>query len=426
MHPASLPFLYQLRRSQWWSPAELERLQWRRLRALLGHAYNHTNYYRRRFESAGLVPDDIRCIDDLKRLPVTTKDDFQAEPIENFIAAGYGRRASIVRRTSGTTGQPLSFRLTRRQKEAQDMVQARAMLENGMRLFDRRAVFVAPWQIPKHPLWFQRLGFWRKINLSVFSDADVFMPILERENPQSIAGTPAILNLIAFENDKAGGRVLRPRSVFSTGDLLDRATRARIETSFGTRVTDLFGSLEFGYIAWECSAHSGYHINMESVVVEIDNDPSAEGGDIICTNLLAWGMPLIRYRLGDRCQLDSTPCPCGRGLPLIKLIEGRSNDCIRLRGGRVVTPQAIADAVVDQATGIQQFRVVQQRLDLIDILIVPGNDAATDAFDTVAQGLRAVLGPDVELAFKAVDTIDPDPSGKRRAVVSNLPPENAS
>ena len=145
MHPASLPFLYKLRRSQWWSAAELEELQWRRLSKLLRHAYAHTSYYRRLFESVGLLPDDVRSIDDLKRLPVTTKDDLQRESVENLIATSHERQVSIERRTSGTTGQPLQFLLTRRQKEAQDMVQARALIENGMLLMDRRAVFVAPW-----------------------------------------------------------------------------------------------------------------------------------------------------------------------------------------------------------------------------------------------------------------------------------------
>ena len=418
MHPASLPFLYKLRRSQWWSAAELEELQWRRLSKLLRHAYAHTSYYRRLFESVGLLPDDVRSIDDLKRLPVTTKDDLQRESVENLIATSHERQVSIERRTSGTTGQPLQFLLTRRQKEAQDMVQARALIENGMLLMDRRAVFVAPWQIPERPLWFQRFGFWRKTNLSVFADIGEIYSMLVRENPQSIAGTPAILNLIAIENDRIGQTTLSPRTIFSSGDLLDGGTRARIQAGLGAPVTDLFGSLELGFIAWECSEHSGYHINAESVVIEIDSD--SDSGEIICTNLLAYGMPLIRYRLGDRCQLEKRLCPCGRGLPLIKLIEGRTNDIIHLPDGRAVTPQAVADTMVESADAIQQFKIVQQRLDLIEILLVSAGKENSDLFDRIAQALRSVLGDQVELSFRRVDAIPPDPSGKRRAIVSNL------
>ena len=158
---------------------------------------------------------------------------------------------------------------------------------------------------------------------------------------------------------------LKPGTIFSTADLLDRGTRQLIESVFEVPVVDLYGSLEFGYMAWECSEHQGYHLNMESVVMEFLRDghrvSNGESGEVVCTSLHSYAMPLIRYRLGDLCVPTDARCPCGRGLPLMTLIAGRANDTVKLPGGRIVTPQALADVMVEFAGMIHQFRIIPSR-----------------------------------------------------------------
>lgn len=424
MHPVSLPYLYRLRRTQWWRPDDLERLQWRRLRRVLSHAYARVPYYRRLFDAAGITPADIRSRADLSLIPITTKEALQRLPQTELCATGVTSAHCIERRTSGTTGRPLAIFLTHKQKEAQDMVQARALMENGLKLTDRRAVFVAPWQIPRRSYAFQRMGIWRKAYFSVFDDIREQMPALEKLAPDSLAGTPAILKLIALEKVKRGSHTLVPRTLFSTADLLDRATRDVLETVFAVPVVDLYGSLEFGYMAWQCPERCGYHINMESVVLEFlrDGQPVAPGeaGEVVCTSLLAYAMPLLRYRLGDICVPSQEPCPCGRGLPLIQLIEGRANDVLRLPGGHVVTPQAVADAMVACGETIQQFRIVQDDETHISVFIVKGRDGTAETVSLVEQGLRAVVGSGVVLTTRIVTSIDKDSSGKQRSIISHM------
>ena len=153
------------------------------------------------------------------------------------------------------------------------------------------------------------------------------------------------LRLIAMEKLTSGSPRIAPRTVFSTADVLDQNSRQLIESAFDVRVTDLYGAYEFGHIAWECPQHAGYHVNTESVVLELlkDGRPASPGeaGEVVATSLNSYAMPFLRYRLGDLCSPSHRPCPCGRGLPLLELVQGRSNDAIRLPDGRVVTSHVV-------------------------------------------------------------------------------------
>ena len=424
MHPLAPLQLYSLRRSQWRSQDQLRRIQWKRLRSLVRHCYERVPYYRQLFDSAGIKPEDVRGLSDLGHIPATSREALQQAAPQDLFADGKRPARSIERRTSGTTGRPLSIVLTPREREAQDFVQARALMENGLRLRDRRAVFVAPWQIPDRDHWFQRLGVWRKAHFSIFDDVRQQMPDLERLSPDSLAGTPAVLKLIAQETAKTGGRRIAPRTVFSTADILDSGTRQLLESAFDVRVTDIYGSLEFGCIAWQCPEGDGYHVNSESVVLELldGGEPVSPGetGEVVCTSLISYAMPFLRYRLGDMCTVAEEPCTCGRGLPLINAVQGRSNDAMRLSHGQVVTPQAVADTMVTLGRMIEQFTVVQESEDRVSVQLVRGPEFGEQTVQLAKKGLRELLGDAVELEFSTVDHIDRDASGKQRAIVSRV------
>ncbi len=419
-----ISLLRGLRKSQWSARPELEQIQWRRFQRVIRHAYATVPYYTRLFDDVGITPDDIHTREDVSLIPITTKEALQALPLEERLMRGVDRAQCIERRTSGSTGRPFTIILSRDEKEGQDIVQARAMLENGMRLTDRRVVFVAPWQIPKRRYWFQQFGVWRKTYLSVFDDIRDQFSAIERANPHCFSGTPAVLRLLAYEQRERKSPHVAPRTLFSAADLLDQSTRQLLTSVFDVEVIDLYGSLEFGYIAWECERHAGYHINVEQILLEVcdDGTPVSDGeiGDAICTSLHSYTMPLIRYRLGDLCALDSRSCPCGRTLPLMKLIAGRANDAVTLPNGRMLTPQALADSMVEFGEIIQQFRIVQERTNYIRIELVKGPRFNDETLAAIRTMLRGLLGDDIEVQTELVECIDPDPSGKQKAIVSHV------
>ena len=423
MHPASVPYLLFLLRNQWRPRARIEARQWRAFERVLRHAYEQVPFYRRKFDAARIRPQDVREPADLQRVPITSREELLATPLEDRLAAGVNPSRCITRRTSGTSGKPLPVLLTRREREAQDMAQARALIANGLRLTDRRAVWVAPWQIPARAQWFQQLGVWRKSHFSVFDDLRGQIDTLVRLAPESLAATPAVLDLIAAEKSRRGLAALAPRTLFSASDLLDVASRQRIESAFSVAVSDHYGSLEFGYMAWQCPQREGYHVNTESVLLELPPatgaQPSSPAGTV-CTSLTGYAMPLVRYQTDDILTPATGHCACGRGLPRIALLRGRTNDVIWLDDGRAITPQAVADALVAVGDAIGQFRVVQHAHDRIELSLVPGAGFDAAVARTASDALRGLVGHGVTIELSTPDAIPLDPSGKRRAVVSHV------
>ncbi len=130
-------------------------------------------------------------------------------------------------------------------------------------------------------------------------------------------------------------------------------------------------------------------------------------------------MPLIRYQLGDLVAASPDACPCGRGLPLIELIEGRSNEAFQLPG-RVVTPQALTEAMLAVGGAIRQFRLVQHDETHVELSVVKREGYTEGVRAELESSLAEVLGGGVAIAIHEVESIAPDPSGKRRAIISHV------
>ena len=144
--------------------------------------------------------------------------------------------------------------------------------------------------------------------------------------------------------------------------LLTPEQRRLIGSAFGD-VRDVYGAVEFGDIAWECERHEGYHVNADCLVVELlrDGRPALQGeaGEVVCTSLQSYAMPLIRYRLGDEGVFSTDRCGCRRGLPLLKVISGRADDCIHLPDGGLISPRALVSALA-YIEGVRQYRIAQE------------------------------------------------------------------
>ena len=126
----------------------------------------------------------------------------------------------------------------------------------------------------------------------------------------------------------------------------------------GTDPIDVFGLVELSNFAWECELREGFHVSTDSHIVEVDASPG-KPGPLIATALGMWTMPIIRYATGDLAELDSRPCPCGRGLPLLKHLYGRAVDSVLLpRGGRLFWP--FFHEVLGRYPELRQWRVVQE------------------------------------------------------------------
>jgi phenylacetate-CoA ligase len=213
------------------------------------------------------------------------------------------------------------------------------------------------------------------------------------------------------------------RVAFCTSERLYDDQRAAIEHVFGCKVANGYGGRDAGFIAHECR-DGGMHLTAEDIVVEIVDAegrvlPLGQAGEIVVTHLATGDFPFIRYRTGDVAVLDDAPCPCGRGLPLLKEIRGRTTDFVVAADGTVMHGLALIYILRD-LPGVKQFKIVQESLTSTRILVAPDPSFDPACVPVVERQMRSRLGAGVAVAVELVDEIAPERSGKHRYVVSHV------
>lgn len=421
-------YLRELERSQWFAPADIRALQRTKLAALLRHARDTTVFYGRRL--GGIPLDDVSgvAVEVLRALPLTTKADIRESMEEMTWRDAPG--GAVERHTGGSTGEPLRFRIGRRRQAYDQAARYRCH-----RWFDvqvgERELFL--WGSPiewSHTDRVKRIRDWlfhhRLISAFGMAPAgmDGYLDTWDRFRPVSLYGYPSSIALLA-EHARSRNRILNTRAlkaVFVTGEVCFPHQRQAITEYFGVPVADGYGSREAGFIAHQCPA-GGMHVCAENVIVEIVDEtghPVATGqaGEIVVTHLDAYAMPFIRYRTGDVGRLVEGRCRCGRGLPLMDVVAGRSTDHLILPDGTVRHALSIIYPI-RAVRGVRQFRVIQHEDHGVTVEVVADDGAERITHQAVATRVRPVIGPDVALRIELVDRIPPSESGKHRYVVSH-------
>ena len=412
-----------LERTQWWKPERLRELQLQRLRALVKHAAENVPYY----GAKAVDPRAIRSLDDLAQLPFLTKADIRAN-LEALKSRG--SRGLFRFNTGGSTGEPLVFFLGER--VSHDVAAKwRATRWWGVDIGDPEiVVWGSPIELGSQDrLRSLRDALMRTELLPAFemSEAklDHFVDRIRDRRPKMLFGYPSALAHIARHAQSRGIRLddLGARVAFVTAEKLYDEQRHAISTAFGCPVANGYGGRDAGFIAHECPA-GGMHITAEDIIIETvdaEGRPSGMGrpGEIVITHLATSDFPFIRYRTGDVGVLSGASCACGRGLPLLAEIQGRSTDFVVARNGTVMHGLALVYAVRD-IEGVREFKIIQENLDRTRILLA--TDARFDEtnVETIRRGVAARLGPGVDVAIERVSVIPREASGKHRYVVSHV------
>ncbi len=421
--------LPRIEQTQWLSGEALRAIQWSRLRALLAHACCNVPFYRDRLAVTGMTPADIRSLDDLRALPPLEKADLRDGG--DALRSGSIRSRLVERKTSGSTGIPVVVWTTAEARDQWDAATFRARRWWDVQPGDRRITLMSR-QPMTRSRWFKQRWL---ANVLEFPAMDLSETVLERicrtladASPRALAGYPSSLAYVA-RFIEARGRV-RPtalRAVFVTGEVLYPDTRALLRRVFRCPVVNEYGSSETGHIACECP-YGRWHIAAENVLVEIDKTPrEVDGaGALLLTDLTNFAMPLIRYRIDDLGSLGAS-CPCGRGLPVLTLLVGRTEDLVVLPDGRRMDASVfgvVVDVLARRGAPLNQYRVTQHAVDHFEVLVagaVGGDDVSAE----VAQRVIDALGSRVTVTVRAVPVIPPEPTGKRRRFVSLVANEAA-
>jgi phenylacetate-CoA ligase len=417
-----------MEQTQWLSSTEISAIQLIRLRAFLVDVGEKVPYYRDIFSSILFDPHTLTSVADLQRLPFLDKAIIRAntETLKNVQAQSLTRY-----NTGGSSGEPLIFFIGKKRVSHDVAAKWRATRWWGVDIGDPEVVI---WGSPVELGKQDRIKNWRDKLLRTQllpafemseSNLDEFIATLCSVRPKMLFGYPSALTHIARHAVKRGVEMsdLGIKVVFVTSERLYDDQRTAISNVFGCPVANGYGGRDAGFIAHECPA-GGMHITADDIVVEIINEagevqPPGVAGEIVVTHLGTNDFPFIRYRTGDIGVLDSKPCTCGRGLPLLKEIQGRSTDFVVAADGTVMHGLSLVYILRD-LPGIQAFKVVQESLALTHVLLVADVSFSDDSLQLIVDGFKQRLGERVQVAIKKVDVIPPEKSGKFRYIVSHV------
>jgi len=426
--------LHSLERTQWLAPAGIRALQTTRLRDLLAHAGHHVPYYRRLFAEPAFDLEAVTSPEDLEQLPLLTKADIRADP-EAFKSDQAGR---LVRsNTGGSSGEPLVFWLGSERVSHDVAAKWRATRWWGVDIGDREVVL---WGSPielgaQDRLRRLRDRLQRSLLLPAFEmspqKVNDFIAVIRRYRPRMVFGYPSAVDHVAFATDALGISLsdLDAQVAFVTGESLYDDQRQCIERVFGCPVANGYGGRDAGFVAHECP-EGRMHVTAEDVIVEIVDPagtplPPGEAGEIVVTHLASRDFPFIRYRTGDVGTLSTERCPCGRGLPVLADIQGRTTDFVVAQDGTVMHGLALIYVLRDFPQ-IERFRIVQESLDYTRVVVAGPADLDEESANSIRSGIRARLGQAVNVDIEHVDRIPAEGSGKFRYIVSHVAADQAA
>jgi phenylacetate-CoA ligase len=429
----------ELCQTQWLSAQAIRRLQLEKLRRLLDHAYHHVDYYREQWQARGFHPSAIGSLADLRQLPILDRQELRTALYFGLLSDNHRKRAILRISTSGSTGEPLTLYVDRRQLELRWAATLRSMEWAGYRFGDRHGrlwhhtIGMTASQVVR-----ERVDGWlcRRLFVPAFDMDDriigKMIARLHRFKPVLIDGYAESLHLMAtYLRQHGGAEGLRLRGIITSAQTLPEASRQAIEEAFGCRVFDKYGSREFSGIAYECEAHAGHHVVAENYLVEIlvDGRPARPGeiGEVVVTDLNNFCVPLIRYRLGDRAEAldEDDACACGRGLPRIGRIEGRVQAMILGSHGRYVPSSLFLHVMKDYDFAVRQFQVIQERQGALRLRIVKGLRYSDEVLEEILRVLRRYVGSRMEIEVEFLDAIPLTRAGKRLSCINRLPVELA-
>ena len=415
-------FLKALDATQYLPPARLQAYQRRLLTRLLNHARRQTAFYAERLNP---IMRADGCIDweRWQDLPILTRsqaqDNFTALCARSLPPAAGGAAEDT---SSGSTGRPLRH-LT---SHIQDLASACA----SERFFNWHnidpALLTVRIRAVKHPDAAYPKGLrttgWRAgdesseaIDLSISTPVDRQIEWLQRVRPRYLATYPSNLREIAREAARSG-TALRFDAIMTFGEMTSDDMRVAVQDYFGLPPLDRYGSSEVGQISATCPHSLKHHVTSELVLLEIvdaGGEPAEPGsvGRIIVTPLYNLAMPLIRYELGDHGVLSPDPCGCGRTLPILERILGRSRNIFRFVDGTSTWPVLLSrefQAFVPN----RQFQVVQLTPTDIEFRYVPVADDQPNNLPALTAYLRSKLHPSVSVTLAAAAAISRSTGGK--------------
>ena len=414
-----LALQHQWEQSQWWPPEALLEHQLRQLEFLVAHATRTVPIYHDRLGALSGLKRGELTMDTFRRLPLLTRTDIQEAGdalLTRRLPEDHGNTFDVS--TSGSTGRPITVKGTEITVLFTRAAELRYHLWHGRDLSEKLAKVTrsARATAPEKPAtWVPGYGSGLMVSSEASRPVAEQMAWLEKENPGYLLTYPTNLHALLQHCESTGARLPGLKGVVTVGEVLEPNVRAACERVWGLPVVDSYSSQELGTVAMQCPENPHYHVQSESLLVEILDDagePCAPGenGRLVITDLHNFATPLIRYEIGDYAEAGG-PCPCGRTLPVLTRIVGRIRNMFTLPSGGQIWP-AFSKALRDALPPLRQAQLVQRTLDEIEVRLVVARPLTPEDEDRARKALGRALSDEFTFRLVYVDEIPRSPGGK--------------
>jgi phenylacetate-coenzyme A ligase PaaK-like adenylate-forming protein len=429
----------ELERTQWLPPEELERRQLQQLRVMLAHAIVEVPYYRRTLAAAGICPGDIQSMADFRRLPRLSRAEYHAHRHELLAAKlPAGTVVTDSAHTSGSSGIPLvvphtnivnlwwcAFFLRDLDWCGMDLTGSLA----AIRVTGHTGAELERWLAGTTsrswmPLLESLIETGPAYGMDIQQYPERQLQWLRHLAPDYVLSVPTNLEVLASMALDDGKGIPGLRGIQTIGEPLSEHVRRRIENAFDVPVKNTYSCCEAGYLASPCPQADGWHVHAENVILEVLDEagqPCGAGqtGTVFLTTLHNFRAPFLRYGLGDEVTLGAGRCTCGRGLPLVTRIDGKSRPIFHLPGGGRKNSTPLANMLRDVG-GHRQHQLIQKAVDHVVVRLVP--DASwTDAHgERLRRKLHEFFEAPIRVELLIQDRIDPGAGGKVRSLVCEI------
>jgi phenylacetate-CoA ligase len=433
----------RLRSLQWRSRDELDARAVGRLRALIEHAGEHVPHYRELFGRAGVTAGSLHTLDDLAKIPPTTKTDLRRRHGDGVVAGNLPVERRVSHVTSGSTGFPFEFYGDAASRdellgsylfflEWAGAAVWQFRLDLGVRLGRSwQQPPIAPWaRLARRVMLGEKIGPLVATDLSP-ADLRAFVARHAPRRGYFVRAYPASATRLAARMVEEGAPLRpSPRVVITCAETLTPTAARLIARAFGAPVVNHYSCWEALHLAQTCPDNPALlHVNSERAVIRVvraDGSPAPAGepGRLLLTALSNYVQPFINYEIGDWGAAEAA-CPCGRGLPTLSRLEGRTSEVITSPSGTIVSPivlNQLASFGRRAVPAIWEYQLVQVAPDAVRLRVVATRQFSGAVATEIRQELQACVGPEMSVAVEVVDDLPLDASGKRPIVVP-LPAE---
>ena len=433
-------YLFDIGRLKRLKGEELRRYQDKNLKKIVKYAYT-VPLYHDKYKKVGVHPDDISGVQDIKKLPIISKEDIKDYYPNGIISSKTRKEKLIEISTSGTTGKSLSLYGDMNDAILWLFWYIRILREYGINWRKNKMTIIGDFAPHTIGTGYVKKGLLSHLRndflfnniqwLNTNDEPQTIIKEVNRFKPEFIGGYVGMLGHLALLKEKGFGEDINPRCIATIGSVLTDPLRKLLEETFDVHVFEVDGATESGTIAYQCK-YGHYHVMSDLVYLEFfkDDKPvsSEEPGGLILTKLYGGGTPIIRYNaVNDMIAPLYKKCECDMPGDLIDRIYGRDDLSLYFSGGRALLPSSISEIHGRILYGlktnkIKETRIIQHSLTKIEIKLVIDNQlrekgpSVEEIFSIIKKGYQEKVGSDVEIIVREVDEV----SKKGPRIISKL------